>query len=82
MEVWMLVVVMVMIIAVAEFIAQSIAILDDMHEVFLSESVRARKMFDLSMVPMACSSSMSDMGRMAEARALTMTMRLAVGLMS
>lgn len=37
MEVWMLVVVMVVIIAVAEFIAQAIAVLDDMHEVFLSE---------------------------------------------
>lgn len=33
----MLVVVMVVIIAVAEFIAQAIAVLDDMHEVFLSE---------------------------------------------
>ena len=37
MEVWVLVVVMVVIIAVAEFIAQAIAVLDDMHEVFLSE---------------------------------------------
>lgn len=33
----MLVVVMVMIIAVAELVAQAIAILNDMHEVFLSE---------------------------------------------
>ncbi len=37
MEVWVLVVVMVMIIAVAELVAQAIAVLDDMHEVFLSE---------------------------------------------
>ena len=37
MEVWVLVVVMVVIIAVAEFIAQAIAVLDDMHEVLLSE---------------------------------------------
>ncbi len=37
MEVWVLVVVMVVIIAVAEFIAQAIAVLDDMHEVFFSE---------------------------------------------
>ncbi len=37
MEVWVLVVVMVVIIAVAEFIAQAIAVLNDMHEVLLSE---------------------------------------------
>ena len=37
MEVWMLVVVVVMIIAMAELVAQAIAILDDMHEVFLAE---------------------------------------------
>ena len=37
MEVWMLVVVVVVPMTVAELVAQAIAILDDMHEVFLSE---------------------------------------------
>ena len=37
MEVWMLVVVVVVPMTVAEFVAQAIAVLDDMHEVFLSE---------------------------------------------
>ena len=37
MEVWMLVVVVVVPMTVAELVAQAIAILDDMHEVFFTE---------------------------------------------
>lgn len=36
-EVWVLVIVVVVPIAVAEFVAQAIAILDDMYEVFFAE---------------------------------------------
>ena len=37
MEVWMLVIVVVVPMTVAELVAQAIAVLDDMHEVLLSE---------------------------------------------
>ena len=77
-EVRMLVVVVLLAVTVAEFVFRAVAAaLDGMHQ----NRVRARKIFDLSMVSIRRSSSANDCGSMELANALTTTIRFAVGLM-